>query len=144
VSGKVHSQEVGCPPDVSRNSTAKGLTPEIVAGADTEVMTPLPLNAAFGGLPVIGLPGDVMPVFTGKLEDAATLTVLPRIAAMPGVMTPNRQPIWTWPESPRSVVLPSPFRSVNVGVKSSALSVPSPLVSISWQLIACASAMIWL
>ena len=43
-----------------------------------------------------------------------------------------------------SVVLPLPLRSVKVGVKSVALIVPSPFVSTSWQLIAWASAMIWL
>ena len=142
----VHSHWVGLPPDVSRNSTLNGATPVIVAGAETDVMTPFPLNAALGGLPPppAPLPLAVIPVLTGKLELAATMTVPPTTLAMPGVMTWKRQPICTCPVSPMSVVLPLPFRSVKVGVKSLASIVPSPFVSTRLQLIALASAMIWL
>ena len=108
-------------------------------------MVPLPLNAALGALPPRHRrPLAVIPVLTGKLELAATITVPPTTLAMPGVMTWKRQPICTCPVSPMSVALPLPFRSVKVGVKSLALIVPSALVSTSWQLIAAASAMIWL
>ena len=41
----VHDHWVGLPPEVSRNSTANGTTPETGFG----VITPFPLKAAFGG-----------------------------------------------------------------------------------------------
>ena len=71
----------------------------MVAGEETDVMVPLPLNAALGGLPPPPppLPLAVIPVLTGKLELAATITVPPTTLAMPGVMTWKRQPICDLP-----------------------------------------------
>ena len=55
---------------------------------------------------------------------------------MPGVMTPNGQPIWTSAVSPRSMPKPLPSRSVKVGVGTTVLPAPS---TGSVQLIAAAS-----
>src|SRR3954469_13190522 len=100
-SGNVHVHCVGLPPDVSRKSTANGAIPLIGLG----VITVFPLNATFGAdpPPPPAEPTAVMDDATGNRDAAETATFPPTTWAMPGVITPNVQPIWTSAVSPRSM-----------------------------------------
>src|SRR5688572_15444812 len=123
-----HSQLVGLPPEVSRKTTLKGAGPLSDEGATS----PFPVKAAFGGVRPVLPSLTVMPLFTGKTADADTLTDPPRMAEMPGVMTPNVQVIATSASSPSA-------EPVKVG--AGAVSTP-PTFGRS-QLLAVASFLIW-
>src|SRR5688572_11726051 len=125
---KSHCQLVGLPPEVSRKTTLNGAGPLNDEG-DT---SPLPVNAAFGGLPPVVPSLTVMPVLTGKTAEDDTATDPPRMLEMPGVMIPNVQVRATSASSPSAV-------PVKVG--AGAVSTP-PTIGRS-QLLAVASFLIW-
>src|SRR4029079_9251223 len=135
-SGNVHSQLVGFPPEVSRNVTVKGAAPESVDGASV----PLPVKAAFGAVPT-GPPPivEVIPLLTGKTDDAETVMLPPSMFLMPGVIRSNVQDRSTVAESPMSSLAPFP----PVSAKTGAGAVCTPPDSGSLQLVAAASLRIW-
>jgi hypothetical protein len=135
-SGNVQSQLVGLPPEVSRNVTVNGATPERVDGASM----PLPVKAALGAVPegplLIAL---VIPLLTGNTDDADTVTLPPTMFLIPGVMRLKVHDRLTVAESPMSEDEPFP----PVSAKAGAGAVWTPPTVGSLQLVAAASLRIW-